>query len=63
MLSLTSVNRIDIQNPSSVESANYQEFVRVKSYRTITETSFVLHEAGGTLQYMQDLISAKEQTA
>ena len=50
----TSTNRIDILNPSTKESRNYQDSLEFEDLRTVTETSFMEHEAGGTLEYMNE---------
>lgn len=50
----TSTNRIDILNPSTKESRNYQDSLEFEDLRTVTETAFMEHEAGGTLEYMNE---------
>ena len=53
----TSVNRIDVTNPQS-DMFNYCYCLGLDNKCTVTETSFVLHEAGGTWLYMEDWAKA-----
>ncbi|MBE5745556.1 MAG: hypothetical protein E7355_05445 [Clostridiales bacterium] len=52
----TSVNQINVSNPSSDGVYNYETAVRLENKSTVTETQFVMHEAGGTLEYMGKLV-------
>ncbi len=53
----TSINRIDILLPEAEED-NYETFLWDRGLSTVVETSFVLHEAGGTWLYMEDWAKA-----
>ena len=61
VLYFTSINRIDINNMSSDMLYNYEYFVMESDFRTVTETSFVLHESGATLEYMDDWAKANDE--
>ena len=50
----TSTNRIDILSPSTKESRNYHDSLEFEDLRTVTETSYLEHEAGGTLEYITE---------
>lgn len=49
----TSINRIELNQVSTKASTNYEQSVVMGSERTVTETSFVMHEA--TLEYIENL--------
>ena len=52
----SSINRVDILDPSRNEVANYTTFLEYEQLglRTVTETKFVLHEKSTTLDYILD---------
>ena len=52
----SSVNRIKVIDASKDDESNYVLSTMVKRYRTVTETYFVMHEEGATLEYMQELV-------
>jgi len=56
----TSVNYVQVINPSSEERLNYQNCCKGVEKRNLTEKSFIDHGASGTLCYMEDLIKAIE---
>lgn len=54
VLYFTSTNRADILEPAANPRLNYEEILRYPHYRKITETAFMLHESGSSLQYMEE---------
>ena len=52
----SSINRVDILDPSRNEVANYTTFLEYEQLglRTVTETKYVLHEKSTTLDYILD---------
>lgn len=56
----TSINRVDIANPSSDASYNYEVFLAAEDLRTLTETEFIMHEPGETLEYMGEWAAKNE---
>lgn len=50
----SSIMRVDILNPSRNEVANYTTFLEYEQYRKVTETKYVLHDKGTTLDYILD---------
>lgn len=50
----SSINRVDILDPSRNEVANYTTFLEYEQYRNVTETKYVLHEKSTTLDYILD---------
>ncbi len=52
----SSINRVDILDPSRNEEANYTTFLEYEQLglRTVTETKYVLHEKSTTLDYILD---------
>lgn len=57
----TGIYRVDILNPSSNPENNYVYNIMEPSYRTVTETEFVLHEQGEpSWAYMQDWVQLKD---
>ncbi|MBQ7924341.1 MAG: hypothetical protein IJ329_03440 [Clostridia bacterium] len=57
----TSVNQVDVLNVSSAESYNYEPAFNIEGRVEITETQYILHEEGGTLEYMAKLIEQQER--
>lgn len=55
----TSINEVCVRKASSNPINNYENSVKIVKERTITETQFVMHEAGGTLEYMGKLVGAE----
>ncbi|MBQ2737349.1 MAG: hypothetical protein IJF38_01560 [Clostridia bacterium] len=54
-LYFTSVNLADLHNPASgSDDYNYGYFLEEDDFRTVSELSFLIHEAGKTLEYMKD---------
>ncbi len=53
----TSINRIDILQPSSDEGHNYETFVASDKYSTVTETTYIEHEEGFTWLYMEEWVA------
>ena len=57
----TGIYRVDILEGSSIPEDNYKYYIMQPSYRTVTETSFVLHEQGEpSWAYMQDWVQLKD---
>ena len=50
----SSINTVDIWDPSRNEVANYTTFLEYEQYRKVTETKYVLHDKGTTLDYILD---------
>ena len=57
----TSINRVDV-NPSSDPTLNYEVFLAALDLRTLVETDFMMHEAGGTLEYIGEWVAKNEAT-
>lgn len=52
----TSVNQINVLDSSSDDRYYYEAAVFLEDRSTVTETRFVMHEAGGTLEYMKYIV-------
>ncbi len=61
----TSTNKIDILQPSSNESYNYEGFLGYaeEEYSTVTERSYVEHEEGATWLYMEEWASKNDASS
>ncbi len=55
----TSLMQVDVLNPGT-DTYNYETALGFKEKVTVEEKQFILHEEGGTLEYMAKLIEQKE---
>ena len=56
----TSVNQVDVLNPEG-DKYNYETALEFEGKTIVTETQYILHEEGGTLEYMAKLIEQQER--